>query len=115
MKNRKETLKHLSKLLITAIAIAFLIFHIRCPIRWIFSVPCPTCGISRSFSELISGNFSRSLYYHPLTIPAIALFIFALTKDYIKLSKKTEDIILISGSVVLFGVYIIRLLFFYIP
>ena len=115
MKSHKELLKQLPKLLVTGIAIAFLIFHIRCPIRWIFSIPCPTCGISRSFSALIAGDFSRSLYYHPLTVPAIALFAFALTKDFFKPSKKTENIVLISGAVIIFAVYLIRLIFFYIP
>ncbi|MBL8006767.1 MAG: DUF2752 domain-containing protein, partial [Ignavibacteria bacterium] len=30
-------------------------------------LPCPFCGMSRAFSEFISLNFSRSIYYNPFS------------------------------------------------
>ena len=37
-------------------------------------IPCPTTGGTRSFIALASGNFQRSLYFNPMTIPIIGLF-----------------------------------------
>ena len=37
-------------------------------------VPCPTTGGTRSLVALANGDFQRSLYFNPMTIPIIGLF-----------------------------------------
>lgn len=31
-------------------------------------IPCPLCGMSRSFNEIIRLNFSRAIYYNPSSV-----------------------------------------------
>lgn len=36
-------------------------------------IPCPGCGLTRSFNALWHGNFSASFHYHPLALPLCVL------------------------------------------
>ena len=38
----------------------------KCPLDFIFGIPCPTCGITRAFVSLLHGDFAGAFYYHPL-------------------------------------------------
>lgn len=35
-----------------------------CPLKWMTGVPCPTCGMTRSFLALAQGHLEQSLTYH---------------------------------------------------
>ena len=88
------------------------IFFIPCPVRWLLGVPCPTCGMTRSALALLLLDFRTSFYYHPLTVPFGIFMLFVIFKDFFNLSKKTVNIIIISGAVIIFLVYLVRLLVF---
>lgn len=85
-----------------------------CPIRSLYNIPCPTCGMSRALRALLSGNIMQSLEYNPALIPMIALLLFGIHKDKIPMVSKDKTIILIIGAGVIFCIYIIRLSFFVI-
>lgn len=60
-------------------------FNIRvCPFYNIFHIPCPGCGLSRAYDELIHLNFRQSIRYNILAIPIllflISYFILVITK-----------------------------------
>ncbi len=37
-----------------------------CPTKWIFHLPCPACGLTRSMSSLLHLEVGKSLAFHPL-------------------------------------------------
>jgi hypothetical protein len=52
---------------------------ILCPFRLVTGLPCPGCGLTRSWVYLFHGQLAESLYYHPLgPIAAIAAILFVL-------------------------------------
>lgn len=48
-----------------------------CLIKWLTGIPCPMCGITRSLTALLQGDFERSTSYHGLG--AVVLVGFVLT------------------------------------
>ena len=50
-----------------------------CPLRTLFGLSCPGCGMSRAWWELLSGDLPGALRYHPLfwlPVPALLLLLF---------------------------------------
>ena len=50
-----------------------------CPLRTVFGLSCPGCGMSRAWWELLSGDLPGALRYHPLfwlPVPALLLLLF---------------------------------------
>ena len=53
---------------------------IPCPIREVFGLPCPGCGLSRAIVALIHGNWQTSIRYHlfaPVFLIAFGLLVVA--------------------------------------
>jgi hypothetical protein len=56
-----------------------------CPFRLLTGLPCPTCGLTRSWIALVHGNLSGSLSVHPLgpvTVVAAILFVMGVHARY---------------------------------
>jgi len=54
---------------------------IGCPVRAVWGIPCPGCGMTRAVALLLSGDFAGSLGMHALAIPILLfLGVFALRK-----------------------------------
>lgn len=49
--------------------------NITCPFKLYFKIPCPFCGMTRSFYEFLNLNFQQSINYNILTLPFIILLI----------------------------------------
>ena len=45
---------------------------ILCPFRWLTSMPCPFCGITRGLCALARGDWGVALTLHPLSPLAFA-------------------------------------------
>jgi len=39
-----------------------------CPVLYVFGIPCPLCGMTRSLYALIDLDFSKSMYYNPSSV-----------------------------------------------
>jgi hypothetical protein len=64
-----------------------------CPLKSLGIEYCPGCGLGRSVSFLLRGQFAESFAAHPLGIFAVIILtyrIFHLTKDYLKLYGKSN-------------------------
>lgn len=74
----KRTKTNLIIIIIIGIYLIFIkIFNIRiCLIYNLFHVPCPACGLTRSFFALLNGDIQLSFKYNILTIPIIIFFTF---------------------------------------
>lgn len=46
-----------------------------CIYQQVLGIPCPACGLQRSFIELLKGNFIESLKIYPPLIPVLVLFL----------------------------------------
>ena len=44
-----------------------------CMFKRVFRLPCPGCGLTRSVSSVLHGDFLKSWHYHPLGIFFVAV------------------------------------------
>ena len=44
-----------------------------CPLRLVFGLPCPGCGLTRGLSELWHGDISGALAYNAFALPVFAV------------------------------------------
>lgn len=53
----------------------FMIFHFslrpECLFKKLTSIPCPACGLTRAFLELLKGNIISSFSYNILAVPVL--------------------------------------------
>ncbi len=61
---------------VLALVLMNLLFDAFCPIRILFGLPCPGCGLTRAVTLLLSGQISASFSMHPMAIPFLLLIIF---------------------------------------
>ncbi len=44
-----------------------------CPFKMMTGMPCPGCGITKSFVSIYEGNFEKSFHYHLFGIPILLI------------------------------------------
>lgn len=49
-----------------------------CPVRYLTGIPCPTCGMTRSFMAIARGNWNQAITHH-LFGPALFLLFLVVT------------------------------------
>lgn len=117
--NKRESTK---KIIIDHIKIGLGIFlyilvinitGIGCPIRRIIQMPCPACGITRSWIEVLQFNFSKAFEYHPLFL-FMPIYVHIMMCSNSAIIKKIPRWIFITfavlGGILVFGVYIYRII-----
>ena len=95
-----------------AVFVLLIIIIIRgnaCVLRKITGLPCPSCGMTRSFYALFRGDIKTAFYYHPLfwSVPPI----FVLVIFWRKLRYK--KLIFVTVLAAFFAVYIIRMIMYF--
>ena len=76
-------------LLITIFLVLILFgFKFNCPIKTIFHISCPGCGLTRSIKSLLDLHILNSLYYNILGIPLFLFFITSYLLMGIDIVKK---------------------------
>lgn len=78
--------------------ITFLILNnkILCPFKNIFDIPCPFCGLTRAFRQILKLNFKVAMYYNILSVPlliVIIVLIICIIKDIIRKENTVEKFI----------------------
>lgn len=99
---------------VVIVLVAILVFNLlgfeySCVFKALTGIPCPTCGMTRSFMSLLRLDLKSAFYYHPLfwTVPLIAGSFLIRNAKFRK--YRTAFIIL---TVTLFvAVYLLRLFF----
>lgn len=92
---------------------------LQCPLRALTGIPCPTCGVTRSFVAIVQGDFSQAVQYH-LFGPVVFLLFLAATifllwelttnqKSIALYSVGTKPWIYSSAIGLYFGYYVLRL------
>ena len=82
----------------------------KCPMDYIFGIPCPMCGITRAFIALTHGDIREAFYYHPLWPVAVIAGIFYLLHffEIIKINRRTTDILCFMICLLLIGCFAMR-------
>ena len=72
----------------------------RCPIKAVFGVPCPGCGITRAFANIMHFNFQKAISYNaffvfglfPVSVFLIIDDIITIILRYLKKTKRKSMI-----------------------
>lgn len=67
---------------IGALGVLFAVDFPLCPMRHVFGIPCPGCGLTRATESLLVGDFAVALAHHPLVpvvLPVVAWMIVRVT------------------------------------
>lgn len=128
LKWRYFTLSCVSSPIVSSYLLGYTPAHLpwKCPILSLTGIPCPSCGMTRSFVAIARGNIPDSLSYHGLGIFIFISFILMALHLSIEvvtrrsLSSSFHDwlwhhkILVTAGFlIVLFGYYWIRLAAFF--
>ena len=81
---------------------------ITCPIRAIFGIPCPTCGVTRAFLSLARLDIYGYLHYNVMAVPLFLAVILTIHRGLFK-RKLPIDILLLVVLAVNTVYYIFRL------
>lgn len=100
--------KQLGYLFLSVILICFY----RCPVKLVFGIDCPGCGMTRAFLAALRFDYKAAFDYHPLFpifgLETVYVFFRNLFPEKIFVSKKIEYIISICSLILLIVVWIIR-------
>ncbi len=67
--------KLITTALLLAVVVGMKLFSVPCPFFALTGYPCPTCGMTRAWTAVLSLDFPTALAYHPLfwTVPLLYL------------------------------------------
>ena len=105
-------IKHKTKIIseILAILLIFLFYYVMgCPIRYLFGVCCPGCGMTRALRAVLRLDLAAAFYYHPLWIllPVLGILYLILKR---RNAQRYINLLWTVACAVLLGVYFYRLL-----
>ena len=107
--------KFLKKVGVLALLALLIVLFYKCPIKLIFGIDCPGCGFTRSFFALFRLDFKASFRYHPMGIPMLIESVYYIFRDeirkFVRIPEMVENVIGITTVVLIFAVWIIRLIF----
>ncbi len=97
---------------LVAFGVAVMYFaDIGCFFKSVTGIGCITCGITRAYISLLSGDISAAFYYHPLFLLIVPLYLVLFFRR--KFSQRFVMIFALSVIAAFIAVYIARL--FFIP
>lgn len=88
----------------------------RCVYKNLFGIPCPGCGMTRSYVHVLEGNWKGAFYDHPLfiTVPIIIVVSWILFK--FNLNPRVYKVlsgILIFIAILFILLYIVRMVLYF--
>ena len=111
--SKKDILDRVKLLLVIAVVVILLaVSGIGCPVRFLFGIPCPGCGITRACMAALRGEFADAFRWHPLFPVAVASMLYIiLGKRPLFGSSRTESVFLVTFSVAMVIIWLIRVFF----
>ena len=95
--------------IIIIIAVIAMMFY-KCPIKAIFNIDCPGCGMTRALKSAIQLDFAQAFSYHQLFFVPILCVIYQLFRNKLKVSKRIEAV----SAVIILLIFIIRWIIIYL-
>ena len=102
-----EFIKKNRPLIVTLAAVSPWYLTAGCPIRFIFGICCPGCGMSRAVMAVLRLDFEAALHYHPLVFVLPIAVVVYFIRD--KIPKKLMTILCTAAILILVTVFVIRL------
>ena len=86
------------------------LLDITCPIKALFGIKCPTCGMTRAIISLLRGNITMYFKYNPFAVPCLFSVLWLIHRKVFR-AKKACDILAVSFLLINFIYYIYSLLY----
>ena len=81
---------------------------IGCPIRFLFDVQCPGCGMTRAVVSALRFDFASAFAYHPAwLVPPIAAVLYVIFAK----NEKARSVTLLAAAVLLLAGHAFRSIF----
>lgn len=95
----------------------FYMAYLGCPVKELFGISCPSCGMGRAHVLLLRGDINGAFAAHPLFWLALPLIFLILHSDVFNfhISKKMLTIISVSAIILLLVIYLLRVFVFHDP
>lgn len=78
-----------------------------CPFYNIIHIPCPGCGLSRAFNEILHLNFYASIQYNILGLPILLFVVFYLIATILGSEHYIKSFLLKHKKIVIFFIALI--------
>ena len=94
-------------LLIAGIYLVMFGFGITCPIRYIWGVSCPGCGMTRACLSALRLDFSAAFVYHPLWVlllPTVIVIAICFFRKWTRVLR----VVVMAAAIALCVVYALR-------
>lgn len=108
MNEKTMTSKQSTIYVILSFIVLILILYITgigCPIRFLFGVCCPGCGLTRAYVSLLHMDLYSAFMYHPLFIlPPIIFAIYISNVD-----NKIKNFVMVTSVVLFLVLYLFRI------
>lgn len=110
----KEKIRQYQDLILAVLVLAVyvhlsFVVTVKCPVRWLTGISCPSCGLSRAVFALCKLDFAAAWAANPAIfylIPVAPVLLVA----YLRKAKKLTDVLLWITAGVLIAVYLYRIL-----
>lgn len=82
----KEDIKRVTPIVLAIgvyLVVSNFVFGMVCPARMFLSIPCPTCGLTRSFLLLAQGKFVEATVMQPMWIFLVLIVIWIFVNRYL--------------------------------
>ncbi len=93
---------------ILAAAVVTFYLTVGCPLKRLFGIPCPGCGMTRAVLAMLRLDIRAAIRFHPMVLalpPAAAVYLFRK-----HIPKKVTIFLAVMFFTALFAVYIFRLI-----
>ncbi len=102
---------------IVAALVALLTLAGGCPIKALFGVPCPGCGLTRAWWEAMHFRFGEAFSYHPLWLPAPFLLLYAIHLQVLpaRFQSRLAKAVLILSAIAYSSLYLYRIFIVHDP
>lgn len=111
MKNLHVRQKLLLLLGYFIVVLLFYFLEIPCFFQFLFHIPCPGCGMTRSLFSLLQLDFTAAFFYHPMVFSLPLIFLYLVFDLPHFKEKKQENLFIVALAVGFFAVWVSKLLF----
>lgn len=105
---KKKRIRTAAKFLLYVVAGAFIAFGVyKCPIKAIFHIDCPGCGLTRAFWAALRLDFKTAFSYHPLFLPIGIEFCYVVLRPLIRKKVNISDTVELTAGLLTLAALII--------
>lgn len=94
------------------LSVTQIVFNEVCPLKLLFGIPCPGCGLTRGCISVFTLHWRQSLAYNPVSILWIAAIVYLIIRRYFAGAGEAAlyNYVLLAVLVLItFSVYIYRM------